>query len=95
VTCQLAVVVVRRRRLAWPGKDAGGLATIGLLDTAANACFALATVLGELGVAAVLTSTYPVTTVIASRIVLGERLALAQNVGVVLAIAGVVLLAAG
>jgi drug/metabolite transporter (DMT)-like permease len=95
VVVQAPIVMLLRRRLTWPGRRLGGVAAIGLFDTAGNAFFTLATALGDLGVAAVLSSLYPVTTVLLGRLVLAERLARFQHVGVVLALGGVGLLAAG
>jgi drug/metabolite transporter (DMT)-like permease len=95
VGAQAPLVFVRRDRLRWPGRRFGGVAAVGLFDTAGNACFALATALGDLGEAAVLASLYPVATVLLGRIVLGERLARFQRAGVALALGGVGVLAAG
>ncbi|MCC6626771.1 MAG: EamA family transporter [Chloroflexi bacterium] len=95
VVVQAPIVLLLRRRLTWPGRRLGGVAAVGLFDTAGNAAFALAAALGDLGVAAVLASLYPVTTVLLGRLVLGERLARFQQVGVALALGGVGLLAAG
>ena len=86
-----AVVLVTRpviRRAALPG-----LVGLGTIDTTGNAAFALATTRGLLGVAAVVSSTFPVVTVALAHRHLGERLARIQRIGVVLALAGVVALA--
>ncbi len=64
----------------------------GLLDMTANALFVLATFYGYLSIAVVLTSLYPASTVFLARIVLNERLQALQKAGVVLALAGVVLI---
>jgi drug/metabolite transporter (DMT)-like permease len=71
------------------------LATIGLLDLGANGFYALATQEGLLSVVAVLGSLYPAVTVVLARFVLAERVARIQEVGVVLALAGVVAISAG
>ena len=71
------------------------LGAIGLLDVAGNALFAVASTKGAVGVVAVLTSLYPVVTVALARFVLKERLQARQAVGVVCALAGVALIAAG
>ena len=70
------------------------LAALGALDTSANALFAAATGHGLLSVVAVLSSLYPVVTVLLARVLLHERLARAQQAGVAGALAGVVLIAA-
>jgi len=69
------------------------IAGAGVLDMSANVLYVLATFRGYLSIAAVLTSLYPASTVFLARIVLNERLALTQKAGVVLALAGVVLIA--
>jgi drug/metabolite transporter (DMT)-like permease len=71
------------------------IAAIGIGDLAANACFAAATNEGLLSVVAVLASLYPVVTVLLARAVLGERVRRVQGIGVVAALAGVVMIAAG
>jgi len=65
----------------------------GILDMAANVAVLFALQLGPLAVAAVLSSLYPVSTVLLARYVLGERLHAWQRAGVVLALGAVVLTA--
>jgi drug/metabolite transporter (DMT)-like permease len=92
----LAIVLATARpRLGGTAADLPALALIGLLDVAANACFALGTETGLLSVVAVLASLYPVGTVVLARAVLGERLAAVQAAGVAVALGGVALIAAG
>lgn len=88
-------LVAVRPRLSVSRTVLPSLALIGLLDVGANACFALGTDTGLLSVVAVLASLYPVTTVVLARALLGERLLAVQTAGVALALAGVVLIAAG
>lgn len=71
------------------------IAGAGALDLTANALYLLATRRGLLSLVAVLSSLYPVSTVLLARTVLGERLAAQQVVGLALALVGVVLIAAG
>lgn len=71
------------------------LLLIGVLDTAGNVLFAVATTRSLLSLVAVLGQLYPVVTVLLARILLGERLAPAQGAGVVGAFAGVALITAG
>jgi drug/metabolite transporter (DMT)-like permease len=68
----------------------GGVAGIG--DLGGNLFFVLASDQGELAVAIVLTSLYPVVTAILARIFLHERLSPLRLAGVALAIVGVVLI---
>lgn len=71
------------------------LCLIGTLDASANLLVASATSLGLLSLVGVAASLFPVVTVLLARIVLSERLARVQQVGVVLALAGVMLIAGG
>ncbi|MGL4745979.1 MAG: EamA family transporter [Dermatophilaceae bacterium] len=66
---------------------------IGCGDLAANALFALASSRGQVSVAAVLGSLYPVVTAILARVILKERLRRVQHVGVVLAVIGAAVIA--
>ena len=67
----------------------------GLGDVTGNVFFMIATSSGALAVAAVLTSLYPVGTILLARVFLKERIALSQNIGIALAIGACALLAVG
>jgi len=71
------------------------IAGIGLLDLGANVLYNTSTTLGELSTVAVASSLYPVTTVLLAAALLGERVRGVQRTGVVIALFGVVLIAAG
>jgi len=71
------------------------IAPIGVIDTAGLLLFAYATSVGDLSLAVVLASLYPVVTVVLARIRLGEQLAQIQRLGAVLAFAGVLAIVAG
>ena len=95
-TIAYAVVALTRRTLGGVGRgDWPALVLVGVADLGANALFALAASQGMVSVASVLGSLYPVVTILLARAVLGERLAGIQNVGVLLSIVGVVVLASG
>jgi drug/metabolite transporter (DMT)-like permease len=68
---------------------------VGLLGTVANALYGFAAERGLLAIVSLLASLYPVTTVVLANRVLHERLAPVQAVGVVVALAGVSLVAVG
>jgi drug/metabolite transporter (DMT)-like permease len=68
---------------------------LGLLDTAANGLFALASARGFLSIVSVLGSLYPLATLLAAYVFLGERISRIQRAGVALALAGVALVASG
>lgn len=68
--------------------------TIGFFDVSANVAFAAATTHGTVAVASVVSSLYPVTTVMLAYFFLHERLDRMQRFGVVLALFGVAALAA-
>jgi drug/metabolite transporter (DMT)-like permease len=67
----------------------------GLLSNVSDYLFVIGTRLGLLSVVVVLTSLYPVTTVVLARTVLKERIGRIQLVGLVLAAIGVVLITTG
>jgi len=71
------------------------VAAAGVLDTLANVLFAVAATTGQLAVVAVLGSLYPAVTVVLAWIFLRERIGRVQVAGILLALAGVLVIAAG
>jgi drug/metabolite transporter (DMT)-like permease len=71
------------------------LVSIGILDTGGNVFFAAASAKGLVSVVSILASLYPVVTVLLARAVLNERVHRSQELGIVLALAGIVLISAG
>jgi drug/metabolite transporter (DMT)-like permease len=94
--CLLSVpILVRRPSFAMDRGRLTTLAAVGVLDNGANLLFVLAAQRGLLSLIAVLASLYPVSTVLLARGVLHERLSRVQVAGVVMALTGVALIAAG
>ncbi|MFN8194423.1 MAG: DMT family transporter [Nocardioidaceae bacterium] len=71
------------------------LAAVGIADATANLVFAVASQMGLISVTSVLSSLYPVTTVLLAWGFLHERLLRIQQVGVAAALAGVALVSLG
>jgi len=71
------------------------LVLIGCFDTGGNTLFAAASSYGGLGATSVLASLYPVVTVLLARHRLHERVHRLQELGIVLTLAGIVLVSAG
>ena len=94
ITVAIAVLISRPRLAAVSGSIAV-LLTIGFFDVLASTLFAVASTKGVLPVIAVGGSMYPAFTIALAHGVLGERLARIQWAGVVLALVGVALIAAG
>jgi drug/metabolite transporter (DMT)-like permease len=91
----LAPIVLRagiHRQISLSVRRLGALAAIGTSDIVANGSYALAASRGNLAVAAVLSSLYPVVTALLARGILAERLRPVQSMGVVAALGGVLLL---
>ena len=76
-------------------RDLPAVALLGVLDTAANGLFVLASARGYLSIVSVLGSLYPVVTVLAAHLILGERISRTQRWGVAVALAGVAVVASG
>ena len=95
VATVLVALLAARTRFDGVGDAWPVLIVIGAFDVLANALFAVASTKGVLPVVAVGGSMYRAFTVALAHSVLGERLATLQWIGVILALAGVVLIAAG
>jgi drug/metabolite transporter (DMT)-like permease len=91
----LAVVVASRAR--GPASSRGWLLLLGVgfADTSATLLYGFASTRGLLSVVAVLSSLYPIVIVVLARVLLSERIARPQLVGVAVALAGVALVSAG
>jgi drug/metabolite transporter (DMT)-like permease len=90
-------VTVLVARAAWrpAGPLVPAMAVVGLLDMAGNGAFILATQAGALAVAAVLSSLYPVTTVVLAALFLHERVNRTHAAGIGLAMAAIAAIAIG
>jgi len=90
-----AAVVVTRA--AWrPGRRLlPAIAAVGVLDMLGNGAFILAVQAGALAVAAVLSSLYPVTTVVLATVLLKERVTRDHAAGIGLAGVAIICIAAG
>ena len=89
----VVVAVVARSLGGVVAREVPPLLLIGCGDLAANSLFAVASSSGEVSVASVLGSLYPVMTILLARVVLRERLRPIQQVGAVLSLAGAAVIA--
>jgi drug/metabolite transporter (DMT)-like permease len=87
------VALVARSLGGVVAREVPSLLVIGCGDLAANGLFAVASSRGEVSVASVLGSLYPVMTILLARVVLAERLRPIQQVGAVLSLAGAAVIA--
>lgn len=81
--------------LVWPGRDLPKLGAGGTIDVTANGLFAFATNRGNVAVASVLASLYPLQTLVLSRLFTTERFTGLRILGAGLALAGVAAISAG
>ena len=91
----LAGLALARRTQLPLGRDRALVGGAGVLDVSATGLYGVAQTLGALSIVSVVGALYPVTTVLLARGFLGERLRTIQAIGVVLALTGVALIAAG
>jgi len=91
----LLALLATRPTLGVPRSALPVLALIGFFDVGANALYAVATTKGLLPVVAVAGSLYPAVTILLAYVLLGERLAALQRIGVAMALVGVMMIAAG
>jgi len=92
VSVLLLLGLAFRSRIKPRPPDLPALFAVGVLDVGADVFFAFATTTGLLSVVSILSSLYPVATVVLARIVLDERMARLQQAGIGLALTGVVLI---
>jgi len=90
----LAAVSLRRPALRLRGWAVAVIAGVGCADTLGNLLYAAASGHGIVSLTSVLASLYPIVTVVLAALVVKERIAVTQRVGVVLTLAGVGLISA-
>lgn len=90
-----SAALVARVPLAWPRRVLALAAVGGGLDMLANAMYLLAARRGALSIVVTLVSLYPASTVVLARVFLDERVGLTQGVGIVFALAAVLLIVGG
>ncbi|MFE9042233.1 EamA family transporter [Streptomyces sp. NPDC012421] len=93
LTAILLFILVRRTSPALSARPARLALLSGVLDMGSSALFLVAVRDGSLAVIGLLSSLYPISTVLLARLVLKERIRGIQHVGVALAVGSVVLLA--
>jgi drug/metabolite transporter (DMT)-like permease len=91
VVLTLVAVAALRSPTTLPAGRRASVLAVGVADTGANALFAVASDAGQDALVAVLSSLYPVVTVLLARAVLAERLSRPQGAGVAVALVGVAL----
>jgi drug/metabolite transporter (DMT)-like permease len=91
-TCAAAFAIGRVERRRYPLRI---VAAAGVFDVGGNAFYVVARDLLPIGLAAALTGLYPIVTMLLARILIGERLPRLGQVGVALAILGIVLISVG
>lgn len=95
VSILVVVALVKGNAGGVRAREVPGLWLIGIGDLIANALFGLASSQGQVSVAAVLGSLYPVVTAVLAWIVVHERMRAVQYLGSVLAVIGAAVIAAG
>jgi drug/metabolite transporter (DMT)-like permease len=95
VAILVAVILVARRPVALPRSALPAVVAIGILDMAGNAGLLFAEQTGSLAVASMLSSLYPVTTVVLATVVLREAVTRSHALGIALALVAIVLIAVG
>lgn len=98
VAVAVALLIARRGTGEQPARPSGNgwlfPISIGFFDVSANITFTAATHHGSLAVTSVVSSLYPVTTILLAYVFLHERLVKSQILGVFLALAGVAMISA-
>lgn len=89
----LTLGLVRRTPLRLPARPARLALLSGVLDMGSSILFLIAVKAGSLAIVGLLSSLYPISTVLLARFVLKERIRRVQHIGVALALGSVLLLA--
>lgn len=95
VALLVVAALLARQRLAVTRAGVWPTLLAGVADVSANALFLLATREGLLSLAVIVSSLYPAPTVLLARVFFGERIPAGRAVGLVLAVAGIALIALG
>ena len=88
----VALAFAAHGTLRMPARVGATVVAGGVLDVLANVLYLLASRYGPLSIVVTLSSLYPASTVLLARFVLGERLSGSQTVGIVCALAAVMLI---
>lgn len=91
----IAATVVAARPIALSRLPVVVIVVAGLFDVGGNGLFVVARELMPIGLAAALVGLYPIVTLLLARFLLGERLTRLGQLGVALAVLGIVLISAG
>ena len=94
-TLVLTAWLILRPSLRGAREQLPAVAAIGVFDTGANVLFGAAAARGLVSTVSVLSSLYPVVTVVLARVTLGERVHRSQELGIALTLVGVVLVSSG
>jgi drug/metabolite transporter (DMT)-like permease len=91
----LGVIVLTRQPWRLPRAAIGGVVAVGVLDVSGNTLFLAAAQTGRLDVASVVSSLYPVTTIVLAVTILRERVNRDHAIGIVAALLAIALIASG
>ena len=97
IQASVVTVVILVTRSAWrlDRRIVPLVVAVGVLDMTGNACYLLGVQAGALAIASVLSSLYPVTTIILAATILHERVTRAHAMGIALAVIAIVLIGLG
>lgn len=93
ILLMLSITLYQRELHLPPRETAAILVTTGILDSAGNLFFALASQIGRLDISTVLSSLYPASTILLAWFILNEKLTRRQWLGALMALAALILIA--